>query len=198
MTELILEQICNRIAKNFYNRNRVLCASASYGVDDLKQETKLYAWKMWEKHRDLDKEHLSKLVSKSASWRLKSLRKYVMLAKAKLELKNFHSGEINYNNISYTKNKGKHQKYFNLRKKMPYTLEMIMDDLTNVCNKRQCYILYEKIVNGKTFDKIGKELNICRNGVKWHFDEALKNINEKYLKIFSFENENKKNIALQK
>lgn len=182
MTELILEQICNRIAKNFYNRNRILCASASYGVDDLKQETKLYAWKMWEKHRGLDKEHLSKLVSKSASWRLKSLRKYIMIAKAKLELKNFHSGEINYNGINHTKTKGNRQKYFNLRKKMPYTEKMFMDDISNICDKNEFRVLYERLINNKRFREIGKELGMSRMGVNYIFFDAMKKVKNHFLK----------------
>jgi hypothetical protein len=199
MNQQTLDQICNRIAKNFYAKNRLLCATASFGVDDLKQEAKIYAWKMWQKNMGLDKEHLSKLVSKAATWRMKSLRAFAMLVKAKLELKGFNEKEINWNGIKrvqsywdgFSKEPRGGQKYFYLRRKMPYTLEMLMDDLSNVCNKKQCYILYEKIVNDKTFAKIGKDLDICRNGVKWHYDEAMKRINERFFKNFSFETKNK-------
>jgi len=190
MNQQTLDQICNRIAKNFYAKNRLLCATASFGVDDLKQEAKIYAWKMWQKNMGLDKEHLSKLVSKAATWRMKSLRAFAMLVKAKLELKGFNEKEINWNGIKrvqsywdgFSKEPRGGQKYFYLRNKRLYTEKMFMDDISSICSKDEFRVFYERIVNNKRFREIGKELGMSRMGANYIFFDAMKKVKFHFLK----------------
>ena len=192
MNQQTLDQICNRIAKNFYAKNRLLCATASFGVDDLKQEAKIYAWKMWQKNVGLDKEHLSKLVSKAATWRMKSLRAFAMLVKAKLELKGFNEKEINWNGIKrvqdfwdgFSKEPRGGQKYFYLRNKRLYTEEMLKYDLKKVCNDIEYRVLCEYFLNDRTLEEIGKLLGMSRQGVRWQFNEAKRKVKKRILVDF--------------
>lgn len=193
MNQQTLDQICNRIAKNFYSRNKELCSAASFGVDDLKQEAKLYAWKIWKKNENLDKLHLSKLISKAASWRLKSLRVFELYAKARLELQNssVKRGE-GYNGGKHPRSFWKRapegceepvrgrQTYFWLKKVKLYTPEMFMFDVKSICNEIEYRILYERFINGKLFREIGKEISMSKMGVNYIFFEAVDKMKKKF------------------
>jgi RNA polymerase sigma factor (sigma-70 family) len=68
---------CVFIAKRFYRMNKSLCLANDFDLDDLIQETRLYAWKVLEKYpnvTDLEKE---KLAYHAAKWRLNAL-KYIV------------------------------------------------------------------------------------------------------------------------
>jgi hypothetical protein len=196
MNQQTMDQICNRIAKKFYSRNKELCNAASFDVDDLKQEAKLYAWKVWEKHKVQlkdKKEDLAKLISQAALWRLKSLREFTLYAKARLELQNTslkrREGYVfgKHPRLLWKRSpegceepvRGR-QTYFWLKKLKLYTPEMFMFDVKSICNDIEYRILYERFINGKRFREIGKEINMSKMGVNYIFFEAVDKMKKKF------------------
>ncbi len=170
-----LYDICDKIARNFYKRNRYLCRVGAYSIDDLRQEAKIYVWKMSLKYPNLDTESLKKMASQTASWRLKTIKKFCLDPdiKALLGDDKRKKGETPDNDTLFNP---LFSNIHTCRKNPIYNFNMIMDDIKQFCTEREFKVIYEFLVNGKNFAEISREMNITRQGIKFIYDKALDKI----------------------